>query len=211
MSRQSTGPLTPWNAPRTVGVHCRVVPTHRFAAEAPVLRPSDSSVPPATGGSLPADLPLLDRRGFLTTSGAAAIAALLTTACGGGDGGGPTDAGAPDNNALPTGVTRDGTTLRVDIERVATLRPTNGFVIVGSPATVIVNLGNDQFRAFTARCPHAGCLVSSVSNRRIVCNCHGSTFDADNGAVLVGPALSGLRAFPVAFASETRVLTVNAT
>jgi len=174
---------------------------------------SDSS-PPTLGtraGTLASTEPLLDRRGFLTTAGGASIAALLASACGGGGDGAPTGVGSPSTpGALPTGIARDGSTLRVEVDRVATLRSTNGFVIVATPATVIINLGNDDYRAFTARCPHAGCLVGSVTTAGIVCPCHGSTFDVRNGRVLVGPAEQGLRALPATLATDTRVLTVNA-
>lgn len=193
----------------------------------PISRPAAARRHPSTSGILPLAGPAVDRRGFLTTAGAATLAALLASACGGagdggdttgGDGTGPTDPGpgapapgAPAPGALPTGVTRDGATLRVELDRVPTLRSVNGFVIVATPATVIVHLGNDDFRAFTARCPHAGCLVGRVESAGIVCPCHGSTFDARDGRVLVGPALEGLRPFPVDFARDTRRLSVTTT
>ncbi len=40
-------------------------------------------------------------------------------------------------------------------------------------------------------CTHAGCAVSSVADGKIVCPCHGSTFDLE-GAVLKGPATKPL-------------------
>ena len=165
---------------------------------------------PAAGRFDP-QVALLDRRGFLTTAGRASIAALLAGACGGGDAE-PTGVGEPlPPGVLPAGITREGSTLRVDVDRVPTLRGTNGFVIVSTPAAVILHLGSNEFRAFTARCPHAGCLVGSVTGAGIVCPCHGSTFDRRNGRVLVGPALEGLREFPVAFDAATRQLSVSTT
>lgn len=86
----------------------------------------------------------------------------------------------------------------------------HGVFIVAAPATVVVNLGNDDFRAFTARCPRAGCLVGSVTTAGTVGPCRGSTFDVRTGRVLVGPARQGLRALPATFTAGTRTLSVNA-
>jgi len=167
--------------------------------------PADPEKSPSLHGALDVGGPVVDRRGFLTTAGAASLSAMLVAACGGGDSGSPTGPGG----TPPTGISRDGNTLRIDVAAVSTLQGTNGFVIVAEPPTIVVNLGNDSFRAFTARCTHQGCIVANVSNRRINCLCHGSAFDADGGQVLSGPATQRLRSFPVSFASATRVLTVT--
>lgn len=47
------------------------------------------------------------------------------------------------------------------------------------------------FKAFSVRCPHAGCSVSEITDGNIVCPCHGSRFDLE-GAVVNGPAASAL-------------------
>jgi cytochrome b6-f complex iron-sulfur subunit len=182
---------------------------------------SASSDPHAGGVRSPVHAPLpaeslVDRRGFLTTAGAATISALLVGACGGGEV--ATSPGTPgttprppvsgDGN-LPAGITRDGNILRINLTVVSALQATNGFTIIPDPPTVVINLGSSGFRAFTARCTHDGCTVGSVSNRRIVCPCHGSAFDADGGDVLVGPATQPLRSFAVNFASSTQILSVT--
>jgi nitrite reductase/ring-hydroxylating ferredoxin subunit len=170
----------------------------------------DARRSPAATGQLDPLVPLVDRRGFLTVAGAASLAALLTGGCSGGaDPVAPTGPGAPGGTTLPAGVTRSGSTLRIDLAAVTALQGTNGYIIVADPATIVVHLGNDDFRAFTARCPHAGCLVGSVTAAGIVCPCHGSTFDRRDGRVLVGPAAQGLRTFPVSLAAATRQLTVT--
>lgn len=182
-----------------------------------------SGEPVPVTGQLDADLPVVDRRGFLTAAGTASLSALLLSACGGGGGdplspggggtsgggGGTYGGGDTGGSALPAGISRSGNTLRVDVAVVSALQVTNGFVIVADPATVIVNLGGNSFRAYTARCTHAGCLVSEVSGGRINCFCHGSAFDANGGQVLAGPATRPLNSFPVSYASDTRVLTVT--
>ncbi|MCV7359496.1 Rieske (2Fe-2S) protein [Mycolicibacterium fluoranthenivorans] len=47
------------------------------------------------------------------------------------------------------------------------------------------------FKGLSTVCTHAGCAVSSVADGKIVCPCHGSTFDLE-GAVLKGPATKPL-------------------
>lgn len=50
---------------------------------------------------------------------------------------------------------------------------------------------SEQLVAFTAICPHAGCLVSGwiAETHRLHCPCHGSEYDpAGNGAVVGGPS-----------------------
>jgi rieske iron-sulfur protein len=56
--------------------------------------------------------------------------------------------------------------------------------------------------AFSAICPHAGCIVSSwvAENSILLCPCHGSEYDpARAGAVVGGPAPRPLPHLPLAF------------
>jgi thiosulfate dehydrogenase [quinone] large subunit len=62
----------------------------------------------------------------------------------------------------------------------------------GDPSLVIQHT-TDQFVAFDAICPHAGCTVAYQPGANIItCPCHGSEFDPKSGAVVLGPATSGL-------------------
>jgi len=50
-----------------------------------------------------------------------------------------------------------------------------------------------EFKAFNAVCPHAGCTVTYMtSNDQLVCPCHASIFNPDNGDLISGPAFTGL-------------------
>jgi thiosulfate dehydrogenase [quinone] large subunit len=60
----------------------------------------------------------------------------------------------------------------------------------GGPAYV-VQPTKGQYKAFSAICSHAGCTVQFQSGG-FICPCHGSQFDGTSGAVLNGPAPSGL-------------------
>ncbi|HUY65636.1 MAG TPA: Rieske 2Fe-2S domain-containing protein [Acidimicrobiales bacterium] len=72
----------------------------------------------------------------------------------------------------------------------------------GDPGLVIQQV-SDEFVAFDAICPHAGCTVAyQQSASLIACPCHGSTFDPRTGNVLNGPATSGLTKIKVAKGSN---------
>jgi thiosulfate dehydrogenase [quinone] large subunit len=62
----------------------------------------------------------------------------------------------------------------------------------GDPSLVIQHTSG-TFTAFDAICPHAGCTVAyKTASNIIACPCHGSEFNPKTGAVVTGPATSGL-------------------
>ncbi len=62
----------------------------------------------------------------------------------------------------------------------------------GDPGLVL-QLTKDQFVAYDAVCPHAGCTVGYASGAKlIVCPCHGSEFDPSTGSVVSPPSPRGL-------------------
>jgi Rieske Fe-S protein len=48
--------------------------------------------------------------------------------------------------------------------------------------------------------------VSEVTNNEILCPCHGSLFSAEDGAVITGPATTGLAPVTVSVADNQVVL-----
>jgi thiosulfate dehydrogenase [quinone] large subunit len=67
----------------------------------------------------------------------------------------------------------------------------------GDPALIIQETADD-FVAFDAVCPHAGCTVAYQASAKIIaCPCHGSEFNAKTGAVIRGPATYGLTSIKV--------------
>lgn len=71
---------------------------------------------------------------------------------------------------------------------------------------VVLARGNGEFGALSPICTHRGCTVD-VQADRLVCPCHGSTYDRD-GRVLKGPAQRPLARFPVTRAGGELVIEV---
>jgi thiosulfate dehydrogenase (quinone) large subunit len=75
--------------------------------------------------------------------------------------------------------------------------PVGGAAMFQDPATgdpgIVIQRTTGHFVAFDAVCPHAGCTVGySAANDLIVCPCHGSEFNPQTGALIMGPAPHGL-------------------
>jgi len=124
----------------------------------------------------------ITRRHAIAGAAAAGIGVPLLAACGGGNGGGTNQpAPAPGQKLGPaSGVPVGGGTIFAD-QQVVVTQPRQG-----------------TFEGFSAVCPHAGCLVSTVDNGTINCTCHGSQFSIQDGSVVTGPASSPLPPVKVA-------------
>lgn len=66
----------------------------------------------------------------------------------------------------------------------------------GEPA-VLVHRAQDEFVAYSAVCTHQGCEVA-YQDEGLVCPCHGSVFDLQDGAPTTGPANTPLPSIAVA-------------
>ena len=78
----------------------------------------------------------------------------------------------------------------------------------GDPSLVIQRTAG-QFVAFDAICPHAGCTVAYQSGSNVIaCPCHGSEFNPRTGAVVNGPATSGLTPISVIKGSNGNLYVV---
>ncbi|MBM7442080.1 Rieske (2Fe-2S) protein [Streptomyces sp. HB132] len=114
----------------------------------------------------------------------AAGAAALGTGCGSsGDGNGSTAPKTPQ----PSG-TSDG-----ELARTSDV-PAGGGMILRDRKVVVTQPTAGEFRAFSAVCTHAGCVVAAVTDGTIDCACHGSRFSIEDGAVENGPATRPLPA-----------------
>ena len=77
--------------------------------------------------------------------------------------------------------------------------PVGGGLKVESSSGVlmIVQPTRGNFAAYSAICTHAGCEVSRVTAKAIICTCHNSEFSTSDGARLAGPASRPLKKFAV--------------
>lgn len=136
------------------------------------------------------------RRTVLAAAGLAGIGAAALAGCGGGGddaGGSGGDAGGGDGGTISVS----------DV-------PVGGGVINAAQRVVVTQPAEGEFKAFSAVCPHEGCLVSRVADGTITCSTpcgHGSSFDASTGAVKTGPATRGLSPMTVTASGDT--LTVS--
>lgn len=75
--------------------------------------------------------------------------------------------------------------------------PVGGGEIIDGKNIVITQPQAGSFKAFTAVCTHAGCIVNSVSGGTIDCPCHGSRFSIKDGSVVNGPATRPLASIAI--------------
>ncbi|WP_256106811.1 Rieske (2Fe-2S) protein [Streptomyces sp. ODS05-4] len=123
------------------------------------------------------------RRTVVAAAGGAGLAAVLTACGGSGEGAAPATgvSSAAGGSAGPAGGRVIATTADV---------PRGGGTVVGD--VVLTQPRPGEFRAFSAKCTHAGCAVKDVADGLIRCPCHGSAFDASDGSVRTGPATAPL-------------------
>jgi len=110
-------------------------------------------------------------------------------------------------------------------EAVVSTPPVTGEVLLGTVAEVPVGGGTKfsvdktltvlvtqtkagNFKAFSATCTHAGCIVNGVENNEIACGCHGARFDPESGMAIAGPAKSALGKIPLEIRGEEIWITI---
>ena len=87
--------------------------------------------------------------------------------------------------------------------------PTNGAEIFqfGSRAGILIRTPAGEFRAFSAKCTHLGCIVQYRSDiGHIWCACHNGHFDL-NGQNVSGPPPAPLEAYAVNVRGDQIVVT----
>lgn len=145
----------------------------------------------------------MDRRTVLQAGGVIAAAGVVA-AC--GSSADSADASASDTGAATASDPGTGSAGGTALAATQDI-PVGGGIVIAEPAIVITQPAEGEFKAFTAICPHQGCLVSEVSDNEILCPCHGSLFSATDGAVIQGPARQGLTPAGVAVDGGSVVLS----
>ncbi|MFD4395444.1 Rieske (2Fe-2S) protein [Kitasatospora sp. NPDC058478] len=75
--------------------------------------------------------------------------------------------------------------------------PEGGGKVFRNQKIVVTQPTVGEYKAFSAVCTHAGCVVDQVKSQQIQCPCHGSRFAIADGAVQDGPAPRPLPAYAV--------------
>ncbi|MFC5723016.1 Rieske (2Fe-2S) protein [Streptomyces gamaensis] len=75
--------------------------------------------------------------------------------------------------------------------------PVGGAKLYREQRVVVTQPAKGEYKAFSAVCTHAGCVVDSVKDGKVRCPCHGSEFEVATGKVLQGPAGAPLPSVPV--------------
>jgi Rieske Fe-S protein len=120
----------------------------------------------------------VSRRTMLRGAATGGVALPLLAACGGQ---------SHDWSGAAGGGSGSATVAAVDV-------PVGGGTILKDAQVVVTQPAKGDFKAFSAICTHQGCLVGSVTDREIVCPCHGSRYSIATGEPLSGPAPSPLPA-----------------
>ncbi|MFI9407044.1 Rieske (2Fe-2S) protein [Nocardia sp. NPDC052316] len=85
--------------------------------------------------------------------------------------------------------------------------PVGGGRIYPHQDLVVTQPAAGDIRAFSATCPHQGCLVARVRDGAIECACHGSGFSISDGSAVRGPARKPLS--PRTFVIEAAEIVVR--
>ncbi|HEY5224810.1 MAG TPA: Rieske (2Fe-2S) protein [Microbacteriaceae bacterium] len=137
---------------------------------------------PGAGGAL-------TRRALIAAAGTATGSVLLTACSSGGTG--SSGAGGSGAGGSGAGGSGSGTNGVFELSSIPVGGGRSG-TFHGSPI-VLEQPKAGTVVAFSAICPHQGCVVAPAG-ARFDCPCHGSVFDGATGAVEHGPAPKGLTA-----------------
>ncbi|MFJ9027053.1 Rieske 2Fe-2S domain-containing protein [Streptomyces sp. NPDC102274] len=87
-------------------------------------------------------------------------------------------------------------TAPVDLGAAAEV-PVGGAKLYREQRLVVSCPAKGEYKAFSAQCTHAGCLLEKLEGTVGDCPCHGSRFDVTTGAAIQGPATASLPEVPV--------------
>lgn len=177
-------------------------------------------------GTQPAEEDASLSRRVLVTTGVVAVGAGLvsvaTAAIGRSVGGTKTTAAVAPSSTITTTTatsgggstsTTTGSTPKGTVIGAVADVPVGGSASFNAPSNgdpaIVLQPSSDTFVAFDAVCPHEGCTVAyQPASQIIACPCHGSQFNATTGAVLQGPAQTGLTPIKVIAGTNGKLYAV---
>ncbi|MCX4809508.1 MULTISPECIES: Rieske (2Fe-2S) protein [unclassified Streptomyces] len=146
------------------------------------------------------------RRTALAAVGAAGLAVALT-ACSSDDDSSSGSSSSKDTSGSSTAgsSTAQGDAGGTELAKTSDI-PEGGGKIFASKGVVVTQPTAGTYKAFSSKCTHQGCAVSSISGGAIVCPCHGSEFSVTDGSVKKGPATQGLPAEQISVSGDSITL-----
>lgn len=143
----------------------------------------------------------LSRRSVVSAAGVVSLAAALA-ACGESDdgyGSDQADEQTPAEPEAPEGAAGAALAKTSEI-------PVGGGKIFKDQGVVVTQPTEGDFKAFSNRCTHKQCPVTSVEGGTINCPCHGSKFSIADGSVKAAPAPKPLPAAEIKVDGDTITL-----
>ena len=133
----------------------------------------------------------VSRRTMLRGAAVGGVTLPLLAACGGGGSADPSSSGSRSGSS-GSGSSGSGSSGSSKATVAAADVPTGGGTILKDQQVVVTQPSAGHFKAFSAICTHQGCLVGQVTDKKIICPCHGSEYSITDGSVISGPAPSPL-------------------
>lgn len=93
-------------------------------------------------------------------------------------------------------------TLLADVSAI----PLGEGAIFAAQKVVVTQPASGVYKAFSAVCTHAGCILDKVANGKIYCPCHGAIFAVASGAPVAGPTSVPLPAKKITVTSEGKIM-----
>lgn len=144
----------------------------------------------------------LTRRALITAGGATVVGAgaLALAACSS-----PAPSGSGSGSGSGTSSTGPKIAAGTEVVKVADI-PVGGTKAakIGDAPVLLSQPTAGTVMCFSAICTHQGCTVGAAA-KEFDCPCHGSKFNAETGAVLNGPAVTGLTAIKVTVSGDAVV------
>ncbi|MFE6158226.1 Rieske (2Fe-2S) protein [Streptomyces sp. NPDC056486] len=130
-------------------------------------------------------LPAPSRRSVVAAAGVVSLAAALA-ACGESEDDGYGSDPAADEQK-PSDAEKPGGAAGAVLAKTSEI-PVGGGKIFKEEGVVVTQPTEGEFKAFSNRCTHKQCPVTSVEGGTINCPCHGSKFAITDGSVKASPA-----------------------
>ena len=135
----------------------------------------------------------VSRRMMLRGAAVGGLSLPLLAACGGGGSADPSSSGSSGSSGSASSGSGSGSKSSGATVKVSDV-PAGGGTILKDQQVVVTQPTKGDFKAFSAICTHQGCLVGQVTDKKIICPCHGSEYSITDGSVIRGPAPSPLAA-----------------